>query len=801
MPKPKSAPIAQRIRITGRVQGVGFRPFVSRLAQEFQLAGWVRNCSGEVEIHAEGTADRLDAFRLALTKRAPPLAQPEPASVEPAQSMGLSGFALLASAAGATPRNHIPPDYFVCDDCLAEMADPRERRYRYPFISCTQCGPRYTIIDRLPYDRPNTGMADFELCPACRAQYQDPTDRRYHAQPLACPECGPKLSFVVPALAGPSPVEACPEHSRRAGAIGHRARKASFEHPHPTPPSTALRTGLPEGEGVKNATSESALSACLEALRAGLTVAVKGVGGYHLLCDAENEAAVRRLRERKPRPHKPLAVLVPWRGTDGLALVDALAEPSPAERELLRSPLRPIVLVNQRPDAPLAPAIAPGLNEIGLMLPYSPLHHLLADGYGAPLVATSANLSGEPVLTDAAAVEARLGHVADAFLHHNRPIRRPADDSVFRSIAGQPRPLRLGRGSAPIELTLPFELAEPMLAVGSDLKNTVALGFGQRVVISPHIGDLDTVLGGQVFEQVIGDLIRLYGAEPRRLVCDAHPDYRSSRWATARGLPVQKVFHHPAHASALVGEHDLRGETLIFTWDGTGYGEDHTVWGGETLLGRPGHWRRVGSLRPFRLPGGERASREPWRGAAAACWEAGLDWPANPKDSKLLRQIWERRINSPVTSSAGRLFDAAAALIGLAQETSHEGQAAMNLEAASEPGGERIALPLARDPSGLWLSDWGVLLPALMDGSRTVRERGSLFHASLADAIVDQAERFRADYGVEQVGLAGGVFQNRLLTDMAKSGLEAKGFWVFLPVNIPTNDAGLSYGQIIEAGF
>jgi hydrogenase maturation protein HypF len=792
VPIPKPTRTAQRILVTGRVQGVGFRPFVSRLAHECGLTGWVRNRSGEVEIHAEGTADRLATFRLALTERAPPLARPEPPTVEAAAPLGLSDFAILESAAGTAPHNHIPPDYFVCDECLAEMADPKERRHRYPFINCTQCGPRYTLIDRLPYDRPNTAMADFALCPACHAQYEDPADRRYHAQPLACPECGPKLSFVVPALAGP-------ESSRGTGTIEYRARKASFEHPHPNPPSTSLRTGLPERGGVKDAGNESALSACLAALRAGLTVAVKGVGGYHLLCDAANETAVRRLRERKPRPHKPLAVLVPWRGADGLALVDALAEPGPAERALLRSPLRPIVLVNQRPDAPLAPSIAPGLNEVGLMLPYSPLHHLLADGYGAPLVATSANLSGEPVLTNAAEVEARLGHVADAFLHHDRPIRRPADDSVFRSIAGLPRPLRLGRGSAPVELTLPFELAEPVLAVGSDLKNTVALGFGDRVVMSPHIGDLDTVRGGEVFERVIGDLIRLYGVEPRRLVCDAHPDYRSTRWAMARGLPVLKVFHHPAHASALAGEHGLHGETLVFTWDGTGYGEDQTIWGGETLLGRPGHWRRVGSLRPFRLPGGDRASRQPWRCASAVCWEAGLDWPAAPKDAKLLWQVWERRINSPVSSSAGRLFDAAAALLGLARQASYEGHAAMMLEAASGVDGERVGLPLNRDPSGLWLSDWGALLPALMDASRSVRERGSLFHASLAGAIVDQAERFRAEYGVARVGLCGGVFQNRRLTELAKSGLEARGFRAYLPVNIPTNDAGLSYGQIIEA--
>jgi hydrogenase maturation protein HypF len=742
--------IARRIRITGRVQGVGFRPFVSRIAHEFGLAGWVRNRSGEVEIHAEGPAASLDAFVRALTQRAPPLAQPEPPSVEPAETAGLSDFAIRESAAGEIPRIHIPPDHFVCADCLAEMADPKERRYRYPFINCTQCGPRYTLIDRLPYDRPNTAMADFELCPACRAEYEDPADRRYHAQPLACPECGPRLLF--------------------------------------------RREGFADIEG-----NEPALAACSAALQAGRVVAVKGVGGYHLLCDAGNEAAVRRLRERKHRPHKPLAVLVPWRGADGLALADTLAEAQSTERDLLRSPLRPIVLARKRADAPLAPSIAPGLAEVGLMLPYSPLHHLLADDYGAPLVATSANLSGEPVLTEPAEVEARLGRVADAFLHHDRPIRRPADDSVFRRGAGRPRLLRLGRGSAPVELTLPFGLPEPVLAVGADLKNTVALGFENRVVISPHIGDLGTVRSGEIFAQVIADLTRLYGIEPRSLVCDAHPDYRSTRWAQARGLPVRKVFHHHAHASALAGEHRIEGDLLVFTWDGTGYGEDSTVWGGEALLGRPGRWRRVGSLRPFRLPGGDKAAREPWRCALSLCWEVGLDWPACPKEARLLRQMWERGINSPVASSAGRLFDAAAALLGLACESSHEGQAAMALEAVSRPTEDCIALPLARAESGVWLSDWSPLLPVLMDGPLDLAKRGSLFHASLAAAIVDQAEQARAEHGVERVGLAGGVFQNRLLVETAVDGLERRGFRVFLPEGIPTNDAGLSYGQIVEA--
>lgn len=744
-------PAARRIVVTGRVQGVGFRPFVSRLAHELGIAGWVRNRGGEVEIHAQGSPAVLEAFRVALTERAPPLARPDPPQFDPAECQATAGFTIRASEAAAAAEIHIPPDYFVCEDCLAEMRDPAQRRHRYPFINCTQCGPRYTLIDRLPYDRPHTAMAGFELCPDCRSEYENPLDRRYHAQPLACSCCGPELRFRCP--------------------------------------------GEPDVAG-----DEAALVAALAALRAGAILAAKGVGGYHLLCDACDSVAVERLRERKPRPRKPLAVLVPWEGEDGLAGVRRLAEPEESEAELLRSPLRPIVLVRKRRGSPLAEGIAPGLGEVGLMLPYSPLHHLLAEGYGGPLVATSANLSGEPVLTAADEVEARLGRVADACLHHDRPIRRPADDSVFRRNAGRPRPIRIGRGLAPLELRLPFESAQPLLAVGADLKNTVALGRGNRVVVSPHIGDLGSVRSQEVFEQVIGDLSALYGIEPEAIVCDAHPGYHSTRWAQAQGLPLHTVQHHHAHASALAGEHGLRGPLLVFTWDGTGYGEDGSVWGGEALLGEPGRWCRVGTLRPFRLPGGDRAAREPWRCALALCWEAGRDWSDCPKDAGLLRNAWERRINCPPSSSAGRLFDAAAALAGLVTESTYEGQAAMELEALGEPNGSAVDLPLAKNAAGVWVSDWAVLLSPLMNPSLRPVERSALFHASLAGAIAAQAEAVRSEYGIARIGLSGGVFQNRLLVEQAVALLSGKGFEVYLHEALPAGDGGISFGQIVEVG-
>ncbi len=743
--------LAHRIRISGRVQGVGFRPFVSRIAHEHGLVGWVRNQGGQVDIHAEGRAESLAAFERDLIQRAPPLARPEPPRITPAEPSGAQSFVIEASAAAEQPDAHLPPDYFVCDDCLAEMRGPAERRYRYPFINCTQCGPRYTLIDRLPYDRPNTAMAGFALCPECHAEYSDPADRRYHAQPLACPRCGPSLSF---------------------------------RHP-----------GQPDVQG-----NEAALAACLAALRAGLIVAVKGVGGYHLLCDACEPEPVLRLRAQKPRPSKPLAVLVPWRGADGLDTARAAADLDPIEEELLRSPLRPIVLAAKRPGSILAEAVAPGLAEVGLMLPYSPLHHLLAEGYGAPLVATSANLSGEPVLTEAAEVEARLSRVAEAFLHHDRPIRRPADDSVFRRSAGQMRPIRAGRGLAPLERNLPFHLEQPLLAVGADLKNTVALAFRDRVVVSPHIGDLGTVRSASVFAQVAADLAALYEAEPALLVHDAHPGYHSARWAQARGLPTLPVFHHHAHASALAGEHGLAGPLLVFTWDGTGYGPDGTVWGGEALFGMPGAWQRAGHLRTFRLPGGDKASREPWRCALSLCWEAGTDWPGAGRDVRVLRQAWQRGLNCPLSSSAGRLFDAAAALIGIAQESGYEGHAAMLLETISRPGADPVALPLTCGTDGGLVCDWAALLPVLWDESLTVEERGSVFHASLAAAIAAQAVAVRAAQGVERVGLSGGVFQNRLLTELTAARLERLGFAVYLHAEIPAGDGGISFGQVIEAG-
>ena len=743
-----------RWRIGGRVQGVGYRPFVYRLAHSLGLCGWVRNSGGIVEIHAQGPAPLLQAFGRALLDQAPPAARPQLLEACAAPEEAAMAFRILASAGGAPAQIHVPPDLFACDDCLAELRDPAARRYRYPFINCTQCGPRYTLIEALPYDRPNTTMAGFALCPACGAEYADPLDRRFHAQPLACSVCGPRLRWHGEA-----------------------------------------------GETSAAGGNEAALAAAVSALRAGRIVAVRGIGGYHLLCDAGNEDAVARLRARKRRPAKPLALMVPWRGADGLDQVRNLVQLSPLQATALTEPARPIVLAARRDTAPLAAAVAPGLCEVGLMLPYSPLHHLLLDAFGSALVATSGNLSGEPVLTDPDEAQARLAGIADGFLHHDRPIARPADDPVVRIVAGTVRPLRLGRGTAPLELKLPAPIGVPTLATGAFLKNTVALAWDERAVISPHIGDLTSPRGRAVFAQVAEDLQRLYGVRAQRIVHDAHPDFPNTRWARASGMPTLAVWHHHAHAAALAGEYPDMSSLLCFTWDGVGLGPDGTLWGGEALLGRPGAWRRAASFRPFRLPGGDRTARQPWRTALAVCWESGTDWPeGNDLADPLLRRALERRLQAPATSAVGRLFDAASALIGVCRQASYEGEAPMRLEALSEgTTASPVALPLVRDAAGVWRSDWAPLLPMLLDAQLQPALRAATFHVSLAQALCEQALALRNDCGVTRVGLAGGVFQNRVLSDQACARLRAAGFEVLMPRQLPVNDAAISYGQLVEA--
>ena len=760
MHTPAEGSAARQIVVTGRVQGVGFRPFVYVTAHDLGIQGTVLNGSGKVFIHAEGSPVLLDRLEHALVHLAPPLARPELAQSEPAEFEGMKDFSILASDTSSEPEIHVPPDLYTCDNCVEELTSPHERRYAYPFINCTQCGPRYTIITAMPYDRPNTSMKEFPLCDECRAEYESPADRRFHAQPLACAKCGPRLEYT-------------------------------YRSPH-------------AGEKANKVRPEEALLRVVEDLRQGLIIAIKGVGGYHLMCDAADDEAVSTLRERKQRPHKPLAVMFPISGDDGLDAVRESLKVGEVEARAIADPSRPIVLVRKKAGCKLSSLLAPGLNELGVFLPYSPLHHLLLHAFNAPLLATSGNISGEPVITDAQEAGRRLGRVADAFLHHNRPIVRPADDPVIRPVAGKARVIRLGRGIAPLERLLKAPLEEPTLAVGGHMKVTVALAWDNRVVVSPHIGDLDSPRSINVFQKVIEDLQNLYDIQAKQVICDLHPGYASSHWAQdyckQNGLTLHQVQHHSAHASALAGEHPEVDRWLVFTWDGVGYGSDGSLWGGEALTGNPGAWNRVASFRPFSLVGGDKAGREPWRSAAALMWAEGQDWMPAVKGAELARLAWEKSINVFETSAVGRLFDAAAALVIGREISSYEGQGPMELEQLTrgEEVLEAMQLPLISDGAGILRSDWAPLLTVLSDSSIDPANRADFFHESMASALLDQALAVREQYDFDAVGLSGGVFQNRRLSELVVKKLQARGIEIHLHEAVPANDGGLSFGQIVE---
>jgi hydrogenase maturation protein HypF len=746
---PGNPECTERFVLSGCVQGVGFRPFVYRLAREHGLTGHVRNQLGEVEVIASGSSLALRKFERDLIERSPPLAQPGIESIDAVEYEDFGDFEIAESSVAAEARIFVPQDFFMCDDCRRELNDPADRRYRYPFINCTQCGPRYTLIEALPYDRVNTSMANFPLCPDCNEEYLDPADRRFHAEPVACPTCGPQLSFFDKADAS-------------------------------------------------TVNADKALDAALARLRDGHIIAVKGIGGYHLMCDARDFSTVDDLRWRKHRPAKPLAVMFPLEGEDGLDYVRRYADLQPGEARLLASAGRPIVLARKNGTNDLARNIAPDLAEIGVFLPYSPLHALLLEEFGSPLVATSANISGEPVLTENHEVEARLSGVVDAFLHHDRPIVRPADDPVYRRVAGALRPIRIGRGSAPVEIALPWQQQQPLLAVGGHMKGTVALSWDQRAVVSPHIGEMDSPRSLAVFERVARDLQDLYGVQAQRIVCDAHPGYTTHRWAREQGLPVEIAWHHAAHASAVAAECGLTGKSLVFTWDGVGLGEDGTLWGGEALLGSPGGWRRVCSLRTLRLPGGDKAGREPWRSAAAMHWACNKEWAASPDADGLAHGAWTRNINCVETSAAGRVFDAAAALILGKTHVSFEAEGPMQLESLCKQPAAPAFLPVEQGPDGIWRGDWRPLLHMMKDDCRSSALRAEIFHSSMAQLVLEQAMAVRDEHGVTQVGLGGGVFQNRVLTEQVVALLRGDGFEVYLPTLLPVNDAALSYGQAAE---
>jgi hydrogenase maturation protein HypF len=776
--EPVEKPQRLRLEIGGAVQGVGFRPFVYRLARDLDLTGWVLNDSRGAFIEVEGERSRLEDFRERLAAEKPPRAVVLSIDSEWLSPASFSDFVIRSSDEAGAPTAVILPDVATCSDCLAEVLSPADRRYRYPFTNCTNCGPRFTIVEALPYDRPNTTMRRFELCPECRGEYEEPLDRRFHAQPNACPVCGPRLT-------------------------------------------------LSDSRGETIAEENEALIGAVRELEGGRTVALKGIGGFLLLVDATNGSAIATLRQRKQRYEKPLALMV-----RDLEQAADLCQLEAGTAELLSSPEAPIVLLERLEGATIAKEVAPGNPYLGIMLPYSPLHHLLLQEFGSPLVATSGNLSDEPICIDNREALERLGKIADSFLLHDRPIARHVDDSVLHLVEGRPQPLRRARGWAPLPVVLEHSIPT-ILAVGGHLKNTAALSVDDKVFLSQHIGDMETPQAHVAFERVIADFLGLYDASPVALARDLHPDYPSSQWierlagveegweASLCGLPVFSVQHHHAHLAACLAEHGFDGEALGVTWDGTGYGPDGTVWGGEFLVGNAAGYGRLAALRSFRLPGGEAAVKEPRRSALAVLWEIwgeqALDREElapigsfTPGELRPLAGMLARGLRSPRTTSAGRLFDAVASLLDLRHRVAFEGQAAMALEFISDRD-EQGAYPLPlrqnrweeanRGPlseRAQHVLDWQPLLEELLADSRRGVGAGIIaarFHNALVEGIVRVAE----EAGQRQVALTGGCFQNRLLSEQALSRLAAAGFEVLVHRQVPANDGGLSLGQITVA--
>ncbi len=753
--------VRQRFTVTGVVQGVGFRPFIHRIAGELGLAGFVGNDSGAVFIEVQGPYARIDEFHRRLRAEAPPLAVISAVRIVDlsAEQLSDSGFRIVESTTVAGATTPIPPDIAVCDDCITELFDPNDRRYRHPFVTCTNCGPRFTIIRALPYDRPATTMSAFTMCERCAAEYRDPADRRFHAQPIACPDCGPSLWF-------------------------------------------AAHGGRVEGP-------DAALRATQQALAAGAVVAVKGIGGYHLACRVDDEAAVVALRARKARGAKPFAVLV-----RDLNVARRFAHIDDTEAAVLSSPARPIVLLRRRRDAPVADAVAPGSPLVGLVLPYSPIHHLLlapVPGVEAPvpdaLVLTSANRSDDPIcFTDDDAVQ-RLPRLCDAVLDHDRPIHVPCDDSVVRVVDDGELPIRRSRGYAPLPVDLGLD-GPPVLAVGGELKNTFCLTDGARAYLSGHIGDMETFETLRAFERAVGQLSEMRH-QPERLAADLHPGYHTRNWAERRvgDRTLDLVQHHHAHVVSLLAEHGRIGEPVIgVSFDGTGYGCDHTVWGGEILkLGRDSHrFVRAGHLLPVPLPGGDAAVRNPWRTALSQLWMAGIDWTpelppvaaATAAEMRLTRSQLETGTGCVPCSSMGRLFDAVASLLGVRHRIDYEGQAAIELEALADSIGD-IAGPELRltvgtdgviDPAGMLAT----MVSALRAGTQpAVLAAG--FHRAVADAVVVAVKTVAGP--VRLAGLTGGVFQNVLLLRLCRQRLQQAGFEVLTHHIVPPNDGGLALGQ------
>jgi hydrogenase maturation protein HypF len=745
--------VRSQLRVEGIVQGVGFRPFVHGLATRLGLAGLVGNDAHGVFVEVEGSAVAVEAFRAGLEREAPPLAVIERVTAVPMPATGVSGFEIVASRGSGERSALVSPDTATCADCLADLADPGDRRHRYPFTNCTNCGPRFTIVRDVPYDRPNTTMAGFAMCPACAAEYHDPADRRFHAQPTCCPACGPR-----PRLLG-----------------------------------GAERAGEPIAE---------AAGLLLE----GAVVAVKGLGGYHLAADASSEPAVAALRSRKHREDKPFAVMVP-----DLDWARRLCRVDDVEARVLASPRRPIVLLARRRDAPLASQVAPGNRSLGLLLPYTPLHHLLLAEVGRPIVLTSGNLSDEPIAYQDDDALQRLGGIADWFLVHDRPIHMRTDDSVTRVFAGRELPLRRSRGYAPQPLALPWPFRRPVLACGAELKSTFCVAKGRHAFVSHHIGDLENYETLRSFTEGIEHFRRLFDAVPELVAHDLHPEYLSTKYALdLEGVELLGVQHHHAHVASCLADNGEAGKVIGVAFDGTGWGGDGTIWGGEVLAADLRSFERLGHLETVPLPGGAAAIREPWRMAAvyleAAFGEAvpeRLGVVARNRDrwSRVL-SLARSGVGSLPTSSAGRLFDAVAALLDVRDAINYEGQAAVELEQRADPREPGAYGARIEDGWPFRIAGADLVRAAVEDLAAGARPEAvaARFHNGVAAAVVAGCSLAREATGLGTVALSGGVFQNLLLLERTVAGLKARGFRVLVHGRVPPNDGGISLGQAAIAG-
>jgi len=759
MVKPLSSPVPlarKKLGVTGLVQGVGFRPFVYRLARSHDLAGGVRNTSRGVEIEVEGPPASLDLFIRQLSQEAPALARVERVLIEEAEPLGQEGFEILASESLPGTEAVIPPDVGLCHDCAREIRDPQDRRFQYPFTNCTNCGPRFTLIRQVPYDRPQTTMAVFEMCPACHREYEDPGDRRFHAEPTACPECGPSVWLEY------------------------------------------------QGGSEKN----DAVSAAAQLLRDGKIVAVKGLGGFHLACDARNDSAMRALRDRKGRQDKPFALMV--RDLDEAVRI---AELTDLERSLLLSPERPIVLCRRQGGRDISPSVAPGNDFLGLLLPYTPLHLLLMDQAPPALVMTSGNLSEEPLVFTNEEARHKLAGLCDAFLMHNRDIHVPCDDSVIRPLSdGTVIPLRRARGFVPQTIPLPVSGSE-LLGLGAEQKNTFCLAWGDTALMSQHIGDLDTLETYDYYHLAVRHFEALSRKRPRILVHDLHPEYLSTRYAREQqDVRLFGVQHHHAHVAACLAENGHTAKCIGLALDGTGYGPDGTVWGGEILVADLKDFNRAGHLAPVRLPGGDAAIRSPARMAVAYLFASygdefqkmagklGLSFP--DLEWRMLRRQLETGWRSPLTTSTGRLFDAVAAAIGVCRQRTYEGQPALELEMAANPEEEgSYPAEVTQEGQTLVLDTVAIFRDAMTDrlagtDHATIAAR---FHQSLVEGFTKMCVRLREQTGLNLAALSGGVFQNGLLLTRLKARLEQHGFQVLTHALVPPNDGGISLGQVAVA--